>query len=108
VDLAPELPELVRGDPARLRQIVTNLLGNALKFTSEGHIRLAVAAVKGRRRSCVRIVLRVSDTGIGIPCEHQADLFSAFGQCDPETARLYGGTGLGLTIAQRLATLMKG
>jgi signal transduction histidine kinase/CheY-like chemotaxis protein len=108
LDLAPNLPELVRGDPARLRQIVTNLLGNALKFTSKGRVRLAVAAPEERRQKRMGIVLRVSDTGIGIPREHQANLFSAYAQCDPGAARLYGGTGLGLTIAQRLARLMNG
>ncbi len=106
--LANDLPEFVRGDPGRLRQIVTNLVGNAVKFTSRGEVRLTVdrdaAGAAGRHT----LLLRVSDTGIGIPAERHTDVFSPFAQADAGTARLYGGSGLGLMIAQRLAKAMDG
>ena len=108
LELAAGLPVLVRGDPGRLRQIVTNLVGNAIKFTSRGEVRLAVALGEpgGAGRHALR--LRVSDTGIGIPPDRQADVFSPFAQADAGTARLYGGSGLGLMIADRLTVLMRG
>jgi two-component system, sensor histidine kinase and response regulator len=108
LELEANLPVLVRGDPGRLRQIVTNLVDNAIKFTSQGEVRLAVAPGEpgGAGRHALR--LRVSDTGIGIPPDRQADVFSPFAQADAGTARLYGGSGLGLMIAHRLAILMQG
>jgi two-component system, sensor histidine kinase and response regulator len=108
LELEANLPVLVRGDPGRLRQIVTNLVDNAIKFTSQGEVRLAVAPGEpgGAGRQALR--LRVSDTGIGIPPDRQADVFSPFAQADAGTARLYGGSGLGLMIAHRLAILMQG
>jgi two-component system, sensor histidine kinase and response regulator len=108
LELEANLPVLVRGDPGRLRQIVTNLVDNAIKFTSQGEVRLAVAPGEpgGAGRHSLR--LRVSDTGIGIPPDRQADVFSPFAQADAGTARLYGGSGLGLMIAHRLAILMQG
>lgn len=103
--LAPDLPELLRGDPARLRQIVTNLVGNGIKFTSTGEVRLEVAPGTVGPQA---LRLRIADTGIGIPPERQADLFSPFAEASAATARLYGGSGLGLMIARRLAGLMGG
>jgi two-component system, sensor histidine kinase and response regulator len=108
LELEANLPVLVRGDPGRLRQIVTNLVDNAIKFTSQGEVRLAVAPGEPGRAGRHALRLRVSDTGIGIPPDRQADVFSPFAQADAGTARLYGGSGLGLMIAHRLAMLMQG
>jgi two-component system sensor histidine kinase/response regulator len=106
-EVAPEVPEIVRGDANRLRQVVTNLVGNAIKFTDQGEVALKVqteSADGGER------VLRftVSDTGIGIPDEKQASIFESFSQADTSTTRKYGGTGLGLTISARLVSMMGG
>jgi len=105
--VAPDLPDRLCGDPVRLRQIVVNLTGNALKFTERGEV--AVQA-QGRRLPSgeVELVVVVRDTGIGIPADKQAAIFDAFSQADASTTRRYGGTGLGLTICARLATLMGG
>jgi two-component system, sensor histidine kinase and response regulator len=108
LELADELPDVVRGDPGRLRQIVTNLVTNALKFTSQGHVRLAVRPVAATDPGRLGLVLHVADTGIGIPAECQSEVFTPFAQADRSTARVYGGSGLGLMIAQRLAGLMDG
>ena len=103
VDFDPALPGKVRGDPLRLRQVITNLLGNAIKFTSEGCVVLSARRMRGDR---VRI--EISDTGIGIPKEHQASLFRPFTQADSSTSRRFGGTGLGLSICKQLVELMGG
>jgi two-component system sensor histidine kinase/response regulator len=103
----PRVPERVVGDPHRLRQIVTNLVGNALKFTAEGEVVLDVAlepATDGK----VGLHFSVRDTGIGIPPEKQQQIFEAFSQVDASTTRRYGGTGLGLAITARLVALMDG
>jgi hypothetical protein len=105
--LAPEVPRALHGDPGRLRQILLNLLGNAIKFTAEGRIGLTVDLAE-HRGPAVRLEIAVSDTGIGIPEHLQAQLFSAYAQADPSIRRLYGGSGLGLTICRRLADLMGG
>ncbi len=97
-----DVPEHVIGDPFRLRQIVTNLVSNAIKFTEEGHVVLRVTTTDGG----VRFV--VEDTGAGIAAEDQARLFEAFEQAAASTARRFGGTGLGLGIARRLVELMGG
>jgi signal transduction histidine kinase/CheY-like chemotaxis protein len=106
-EVAPEVPEAVRGDANRLRQIVVNLIGNAIKFTSEGEVALHVKALDmdGERRL---LQFTVSDTGIGIPAEKQKLIFEAFTQADTSTTRKYGGTGLGLTISSRLVQMMGG
>jgi len=107
LDLDPEVPAWLRGDPVRLRQILLNLVGNAIKFTARGevgvHVRPATAA-SGRCRVC----FEVSDTGIGIPTDVQSALFQRFVQADSSTTRRFGGTGLGLAICKRLAELMGG
>ncbi|RKT99589.1 hybrid sensor histidine kinase/response regulator [Burkholderia sp. Nafp2/4-1b] len=100
---ADSVPEWMRGDPVRLRQILTNLLGNAIKFTEHGHVELkATYADDGR------IVFAIADSGIGIPPDVSAQLFRPFQQADSSTARKYGGTGLGLVISRQLAEMMGG
>jgi PAS domain S-box-containing protein len=103
----PEVPLTVHADPTRLRQVITNLLGNALKFTERGEVLLQVAREE-TVGDAVRLRFTVSDTGIGIPVEQQRLIFEAFSQADSSTTRKYGGTGLGLTISSRLVNLMKG
>jgi signal transduction histidine kinase/DNA-binding response OmpR family regulator len=106
-EIAPEVPEVVRGDSSRLRQIVTNLVGNAIKFTSEGEVTMKVEVKSQVDDNCI-LQFTVSDTGIGIPQEKQALIFDPFSQADTSTTRKYGGTGLGLTISARLIELMGG
>ncbi len=101
------VPEGVRGDPGRLRQVLTNLVGNAIKFTLQGEIHVAVSLV-GREGERARIRFAVRDTGIGIAPEHQAQIFEPFRQADASTTRKYGGTGLGLSISRRLVQMMGG
>ena len=104
VDISPEVPEVLMVDGPRLRQILTNLLGNALKFTHQGEVLLAIAPAGGEGQWRFRI----RDSGIGIPAEKQQAIFEAFSQADSSTTRRYGGTGLGLTISARLVALMGG
>src|ERR1700678_1565941 len=106
-EIAAGVPQWVTGDPGRLRQVLNNLLGNALKFTKEGEVGLKVQSdVIEERASTVHFI--VSDTGLGIPAEKLAVIFDAFGQADTSTTRQYGGTGLGLTIARRMVEMMGG
>ena len=106
-DIGPEVPEIVRGDSSRVRQVVTNLVGNAIKFTDQGEVSLKV--VVDAQEGTERILhFTVTDTGIGIPPEKQKSIFLAFTQADTSTTRKYGGTGLGLTISRRLVELMGG
>ncbi len=102
LEIAPEVPQRVRGDALRVRQIVSNLLSNALKFTAEGRVTLLATAAADRIR------LAVQDTGVGIAPEVQERLFQPFTQADASTTRRYGGTGLGLSICRQLAHLMGG
>ncbi|HEV2499089.1 MAG TPA: response regulator [Terriglobia bacterium] len=106
-EAAPGVPATVNGDPTRLRQIITNLMGNALKFTERGEIVLSVERVSAENGRA-RLRFSVRDTGIGIPPEKQNLIFEAFSQADTSTTRKYGGTGLGLTISSRLARMMGG
>jgi len=106
VDVAPDLPERVMGDPGRLRQALANLVSNAIKFTAAGEVSIHVAPERGPVHDLVRLSVR--DTGIGLTPEQQARLFRPFAQADASTARRYGGTGLGLSIVKRLAELMSG
>jgi two-component system sensor histidine kinase/response regulator len=107
VDVGIGVPAVARGDPGRLRQIVMNLVGNAIKFTHEGYVFLdAGGALDDRGRLTVRI--EVTDTGIGIPADRLDRLFKTFSQIDSSTTRHYGGSGLGLSIVKRLAELMGG
>jgi signal transduction histidine kinase len=102
-----DTPQRVVGDSARLRQVLINLIGNAIKFTSEGEVRVSTA-VTGSDESGVEIEFVVSDTGIGIPEEKQRLIFEAFAQADGSMTRRFGGTGLGLAISSRLVNLMGG
>jgi CheY-like chemotaxis protein len=102
-----DLPERVFGDPIRLRQIVINLIGNAIKFTDKGEVMLQVER-RSETDSSLDLHFSVSDTGIGIPEEKQAAIFGAFEQVDSSTTRKYGGTGLGLSISAELVKLMGG
>jgi CheY-like chemotaxis protein len=103
----PDVPYTLEGDPLRLRQIVINLVGNAIKFTREGEVVLDVAAEPSSEgRTCLHFTVR--DTGIGIPDDKQRAIFDAFSQVDSSTTRRFGGTGLGLTISARLVSLMGG
>jgi CheY-like chemotaxis protein len=106
-EVSHEVPEAVRGDSNRLRQIVVNLVGNAIKFTSEGEVALGVRAVETAGENRL-LQFTISDTGIGIPLEKQKSIFEAFTQADTSTTRKYGGTGLGLTISTRLVEMMGG
>lgn len=106
-NLPPELPLRVRGDAVRLRQILVNLLGNAVKFTERGEVRLRVRP-ENPDRGMQKIYFEVSDTGPGIAPEQQKKVFEAFSQVDGSTRRQHGGTGLGLAIAKQLASLMEG
>lgn len=106
-EVAPEIPEVVRGDSARLRQIVVNLVGNAIKFTDAGEVavRVQVESKQGAEYICR---FTVADTGIGIPADKRETVFDPFSQADSSTTRKYGGTGLGLTISMRLVKMMGG
>ena len=106
LDYDPLIPRRLRGDPVRLRQIVLNLLGNAIKFTERGEVVLRVLPAAPPAANLVRI--EVQDSGIGISPENQANLFQRFSQADSSTTRRYGGTGLGLAICRRLVELMGG
>ena len=101
------IPTQLRGDAGRLRQILTNLIGNAIKFTDQGEV---VVSVEKESESTRDMVLKfcVHDTGIGIAAEAQMRLFEAFSQADDSTTRKFGGSGLGLTIAKRFVEMMEG
>jgi len=103
----PDLPARVLGDPVRLRQIVTNLVGNAIKFTDSGYVRMSVESADPHARP-LALTLSVIDTGIGLDANQKARLFEPFMQADATISRRYGGTGLGLSICRRLVELMAG
>jgi signal transduction histidine kinase len=108
-DVQPDVPDALVGDASRLRQVLLNLVGNAIKFTEQGEVAVGVVTVSpSASDGQVRLRFAVSDTGIGIPSEKQETIFRAFEQQDTSTTRKYGGTGLGLTIASRLVDLMAG
>jgi PAS domain S-box-containing protein len=103
----PELPEIIEGDPTRLRQIILNLVGNAIKFTEQGEVVVRVE-MEAQNSDGVGLHFTISDTGIGIPAEKQKLIFEPFTQADTSTTRRYGGSGLGLSISARLIDLMRG
>jgi len=106
--IAPAVPCLLRGDPGKIRQILVNLVGNALKFTETGGVTLAVDLGPQSSGGMVRLIFEVADTGIGIAPEMLDVIFESFRQAGSATSRKYGGTGLGLAISRELATLMGG
>src|SRR6185369_9489519 len=106
-DVRPDVPAALLGDPGRLRQILVNLVGNAIKFTEQGEILVSVAR-ESETSEAVSLHFSVRDTGVGIPAEKQEKIFEAFSQADGSMTRKYGGTGLGLTICGRLVELMGG
>ena len=107
VDIAANVPERLTCDPIRLNQILSNLLGNAIKFTSQGHVTLQVTQTD-RHADATTLTFSVIDTGIGIPADKQSHIFDAFSQVDSSASRRHGGSGLGLSIAARLVELMGG
>jgi PAS domain S-box-containing protein len=107
LQIAPELPASLVGDPGRLRQVLVNLVGNAIKFTEQGEVALNVEA-ESRADNAVSLRFRVADTGIGIPESQRRKIFEAFAQADSSTTRRYGGAGLGLSISSRLVEMMGG
>lgn len=106
-EIDDNVPQLIKGDPVRIRQILTNLMTNAIKFTEKGKVTIKVIVLE-RTDNSVRLRLEVVDTGIGIGEEAQRKLFNSFTQADGSTTRKYGGTGLGLTIVRQLVTMMRG
>ncbi len=106
-EVRPEVPQIVHADPSRLRQIVNNLVSNAVKFTEHGSVTVKVE-VEGRDAETVLLHFTVRDTGIGIPPGKQQKIFEAFSQADASTTRKYGGTGLGLTVSSRVVSMMGG
>ncbi len=107
LDISPSVPYELHGDSLRLRQIIYNLIANAIKFTPSGHVCLAVTS-RPVRAGKILLILRISDTGIGIRDKDQAKLFEAFSQADNSISRRFGGSGLGLSIVKRLVALMGG
>ena len=117
--IAPNIPDMVVGDPGRLRQIIANLVGNAIKFTEQGEVVVNVSTGdcadcvnaghdSDGKADCVLLKFTVTDTGIGIPPDKQAHIFEAFSQADTSTTREFGGTGLGLAISSQLVEMMHG
>src|SRR2546425_1662609 len=107
VDVPPDVPQMVRGDPTRLRQVLMNLIGNAIKFTEQGEVDVSASIIQ-RDGDGAAVQFRVRDTGIGIPEEQLGTIFQEFTQADASMTRRYGGTGLGLAISRRLVALMGG
>ena len=105
MDLQPS--SMVQGDPVRIRQVLVNILGNAVKFTDTGEVNLRVHVVRKQTDSLV-VRFDVTDTGIGIEPKHLGRLFESFSQADASTTRRFGGTGLGLAICRQLVELMGG
>lgn len=107
-EIDPDVPSLLSGDPARLRQVLLNLVGNAVKFTAEGSVQLKVRSVRRAEHDGIWLRFEIIDTGIGIPAEARERLFQAFSQVDASTTRRYGGTGLGLAISKSIVALFDG
>ncbi len=107
IDIAPDVPNELIGDPLRLQQVIVNLTSNAVKFTEKGEIRISVQNVEETSET-VNLYFGVSDSGIGIDTKNQGTLFDAFAQADSSTTRKYGGTGLGLTICDKIISMMDG
>ncbi len=108
IDIAPEVPDALIGDPGRLRQVLLNLIGNAIKFTERGEVCLRIVNTGDNENQRCHLRIAVIDTGIGIPLDQQQKIFDAFGQADASVTRRFGGTGLGLTISREIVQLMGG
>jgi signal transduction histidine kinase/ActR/RegA family two-component response regulator len=109
ISIAPEVPALIQGDPGRVRQVLMNLIGNAIKFTRSGHVLVELERIAAEGPGATPMIqFRVTDTGIGIAKDRQDALFQHFTQADSSTTREFGGTGLGLAIGKRLVELMGG
>ncbi|PHY22818.1 ATP-binding protein [Caulobacter sp. BP25] len=108
IHVAPDCPRWLDGDPERLRHVLVNFLGNAMKFTDSGGVSLAVESRTGARPGMERLELSVSDTGVGVPAEMLDHVFDRFTQAGPEVSRRFGGTGLGLAISREIVELMGG
>jgi len=108
VSVAPDVPDMLCGDPAHLRQVLLNLVSNAIKFTDRGFVRVEVNAVQSQHPATVRLRFVVTDSGIGIPASARANIFEAFEQIDRSLSRRHAGTGLGTTIAKGLTEAMGG
>jgi len=106
LQLAPNIPALLLGDPGRLRQVIVNLVGNAIKFTEHGEVELKVSRLNGSTEPMARLHFALRDTGIGIAPDKLTAVFESFSQADSTTTRHYGGTGLGLTISAQLVRMM--
>lgn len=106
--LDPDVPSHLKGDPLRLQQVLVNLIGNAVKFTDNGEVSVAVSRKKNRAKKSATLIFQVKDTGIGMTEKQLSRLFSKYHQADPSTTRRFGGTGLGLTISRKLIGLMNG
>jgi len=107
-EVGAEVPLRVIGDPGRIRQVLNNLVGNAIKFTEVGQVKVTVSASVDERSRQAAVGIAVRDTGIGLPGSRLANIFEAFTQADTSTTRMYGGTGLGLAISKQLVQLMHG
>jgi PAS domain S-box-containing protein len=107
IEIDPKIPKYMIGDPTRISQVINNLCGNAIKFTEDGFVRIRVN-YKGTENNRVKLQFEITDTGIGIPSHMQNRIFDSFSQADSNTTRLYGGTGLGLTITSKLIEIMNG
>ena len=107
-DIDPKLPDQLIGDPLRIKQVFNNLMGNAIKFTPQGHVKLSIKGEKSHEGKNLVLHVAISDTGIGMTQEQIDRLFTAFDQADTSMTRKYGGTGLGLTISKRLVEMMGG
>ncbi len=106
--IPPDVPDALNGDVGRLRQVIVNLVGNAIKFTQSGEILVDVSEASGADDGHVRLRFAVSDTGIGIPADKQEHIFEVFSQADTSTTRRFGGTGLGLAISRQIVEKMNG
>jgi len=107
VDIDPKIPTYLIGDPMRISQVLNNLCSNAIKFTEKGSVKIKVVFL-GADKNIVNLQFQVRDTGIGIPINKQDQIFNSFSQADSNTTRIYGGTGLGLTISKKLIEIMNG
>lgn len=107
VDIDPKIPKTLIGDPTRISQIISNLCANAVKFTEKGFVHIKVLYL-GAEKNVAKLQFQVKDSGIGIPSNKQDQIFNSFSQADSNTTRIYGGTGLGLTISKKLIEIMDG